>query len=376
MKLYSLLIAFCFSLLLISGGCGDSPNGNTETAVESDSLVQITVQQFEADSMETGEVTRRSFEDEIMCNGYIFAPANGIAQISTPISGIVESIRCAMGDYVKKGQVLASISSNELMIIQQEFAETSAKMKRLKLDYERSKSLFEEKIGAEKDFISIESEYKSMVSKYNSLKLRLQLLKLDIIKIEAGDLYAEFPIIAPISGYITNQNMVLGQYIEQQKNLVEIIDVSQLQLQLSVFENEIGNVKTGQAVRFNTMGAPNSSYSATITSISKAINPDTKNVVCTAKISSGESLNLINRSYVEAHIAVSQKEADALPSEAIIKSGKEYFVYIIEQSDSKRYSLRRQKVQIGKVSQGYTEIISARSITKVLVKGVYNLPAQ
>ena len=85
-------------------------------------------------------------------------------------------------------------------------------------------------------------------------------------------------------------------------------------------------------------------------------------------------MNLINQSYVEARIAVNQKQADALPSEAIVKSGKEYFIFVVEQSDSKGYSLRKQKVEIGKVSQGYTEIINAQSIAKVLVKGVYNLP--
>jgi cobalt-zinc-cadmium efflux system membrane fusion protein len=376
MKPHKLFIAFCVPVIFIASGCGESSKNNTETAVESDNLIQITVQQFEADSMNSGELTLHSFEAQVSCNGYITAPPNGIAQVSAPVSGIVESINCAIGENVRKGQVLALIASNDLMMIQQEFTESSAKLKRLKLDYERSKSLFVEKIGAEKDFIAIESEYKSMLSKYNSLKLRLQLLKLDITKIESGDLYAVFPLIAPIYGNITTINLLLGQFIEQQKNLVEIVDVNQLQLQLSVFENEVGKLKIGQNVQFKTTGEASLTKSATLTSISKTINPESKTILCTARITSKEGANLINNSFIEARIGVNRKEANALPTEALLKSGKDYYVYEIVKSDKEAYFLKKVKVEIGMTSEGFTEIIGEKALTKVLIKGVYNLPAQ
>lgn len=373
--MYKLLFAI-ITLIFIASGCGKTTKTNTETPVESENLVPVTVQQFEADSMKTGEITRRNFEVEVTSNGYITAPANGIAQVSSPIAGIVESIRCLMGENVRKGQVLAMISSNELMITQQEFTESSAKLKRLKADYERSKSLYDERIGAEKDFIAIESEYKSMLSKYNSLKLRLQLFKLDVTKIESGELYAQFPLISPINGSVTSQNMILGQFVEPQKNLVEIIDVSQLQLQLSVFENEIGKLKPGQTIRFSISGETSASHNATLLSISKTINSETKTILCTAKITNTHGISLINRSYVEAHIAVNHKEANALPSEAILKSGKDYYVFVVQKSDAQTYFLRKVKVKTGMVSNGFTEILGSESLTKVLIKGIYNLTVQ
>ncbi len=361
-------------MLFIAAGCGNQSTTVPETEAESGDMVEISIAQFEGDSMKTGEISIQKFEDEVICNGNITAPANGIAQISTPISGIVESISCVMGEYVQKGQPLCMISSNELMVIQQEYTETAARLKQLKTEYERSKSLFDEKIGAEKDFIATESEYKVMLSKYQSLKLRLQLFKLNISKIEAGELYSLFPVISPINGYITSQNMVLGQFIEQQKSLVEIVDVNQLQLQLSVFEKETGKLKIGQNILFKTMGEATAEHSAMLTSISKTIDPVSKTILCLAKITDKKGVNLVNRSYIEARITVNQKEANALPSEAILKSGKEYFVYVVEKSDKQVYVLRKQKVEIGKTSNGFTEIIGNPDFTKVLIKGVYNLP--
>jgi len=376
MKLTKFIISVFILLIFITSGCSDSLKTGENAANEAGHLVQITKKQFVSDSMKIGAPTLQYFEDEIRCNGYIIAPANGMAQISAPLSGIVETINCSIGDYVRKGQILCSLSGNELMLLQQDFAETSAKLERLKSDYDRSKSLFNEKIGTEKDFIAIESDYKAMKSKYQSLKIRLELLKLNVSKIEAGELYSAFAVISPISGYITNLNLVLGQFTEQQKNLVEIIDVSQLQLQLSVFENDINKLKTGQNIGFNSLGEPASVHSAVLASIGKTINPESKTIQCLAKIKNENMDNYIYRSYIEARIIVNHKEAKALPNEAIIKAGKDFYVFVVEKYDNQMYDLRKEKITIGQVSKNFTEIIGGEDLTQVLIKGVYNLPVE
>jgi len=360
-------------LILLATGCGKSSKNTEADKAESDERITVTVNQFKSDSMAIGSISTQTFEDEVRCNGYISAASNGIAQVGTPIAGIVESVNCSLGGFVKKGQLLCMISGNDLMALQQEFTETSARLRRLKSEYERSKSLYDEKIGAEKDFISAESEYKATKSKYLSLKLRLELLHLNVAKIEAGDLYASFSIISPINGYITKQNLVLGQFIEQQKLLVEIVDVSLLQIQLSVFEKDIAKLKPGQTVNFSSPGENSFYNKATLVSIGRAVDPDNKTVTCVATIKSSQQTNLINQSYIEALITVHSSEAVALPSEALIKSGKDYYVLLVEKSDNEVYYLRKQKVTIGRISKGYTEITDNIEQAKVLVKGVYNL---
>jgi len=362
-------------LIFIVLGCGRSEKAKDTVASDTFHFVQITKKQFESEGMKIGEPTLQFFADAVRCNGYIMAPPNGMAQISTPLSGIVQTINCSVGDYVRKGQVLCLLSSNEIMLLQQDFAETSANFKRTKSNYERSKSLYNEKIGSEKDFLATESDYYALRSKYQSLKLRLELLQLNVSKIEAGVFYASFPLISPINGYITIMNIVLGQFTEQQKALMEIVDAGQLQLQLSVFENDICKLEPGQGINFNSLGETASVHSATLTSIGKTINPESKTIQCIAKIANEKGITFINRSYIEALIKVDQKEAIALPSDAILKSGKDYFVYVVEKQDDQSLDLRKVKVDIGRVSKGFTEIVGGNDLSKVLVKGVYNLPA-
>jgi len=53
-------------------------------------------------------------------------------------------------------------------------------------------------------------------------------------------------------------------------------------------------------------------------------------IVCTAKILDEDMGNFINNSFVKASIIVSQKEVQAIPNDAIVKSGDDYYVFIVE----------------------------------------------
>ncbi len=374
MLLHNTIKAATIIMVLLATGCANVSNNNEDEIIESDHLIQITQEQFDSDNMKIGEVIIHNFEDAVICNGYITAPTNGMAQISTHISGKVETIDCSLGDYVKKGQVLSTLSSNELIILQQNFIETSAKLISLKADYERRKALINENIGAQKDFVAAESAFKVITAKYQSLKLQLELLTLNVGKIEDGELYSVFPVIAAIDGYITSINIVLGQNIDPAKNLMEIVDVNKLQLQLSVFENDVVHLEIGQNIRFNSLGEQNSIHNAILTSVGKTINPESKMIQCIAKIINEDASDFINRSYIEASIIINQNKAAALPNEAIVKSGKDYYVFVVEKIDNQTYFLQKVKVVIGRTSKGFSEIINGGDLTKVITNGVYNLP--
>jgi cobalt-zinc-cadmium efflux system membrane fusion protein len=49
---------------------------------------------------------------------------------------------------------------------------------------------------------------------------------------------------------------------------------------------------------------------------------------------------------------------------------------VLENSDAENYSLRKEKVEIGRVSTGFTEIISTEELTNVIIQGVYNLSVE
>ncbi len=374
MKIFNYIYGILLAAILSFSGCGSSTNPGAENAAEPEKLLKLTIQQFETEKMKLGEVSNQHFESLVKCNAYITSPAGAMARVSTPVPGIVESVNCSLGNYVKKGQVLCRLSGNEFITLQQDFIESAAKLKRAKADYDRIKALYDEKIGAEKDFIAAESDYTILNAKYNSVKMRLQQLGLNTVSIGNGDIVPAFQLLAPINGFVTDMNLVIGQYIESMQTIIEIVDVSRLQLQLSVFETDISKLKPGQNVRFQSSGGSTLPYSAVLTSIGKSIDHESKTIECLANIKSESGMNLISGSFVEANIIVEQYDANALPDEAIVKSGDDHFVFVVERSDATAYYLRKVKVETGMISAGFTELKQSEQLTKVLVSGVYNLP--
>ncbi|PKQ61863.1 hypothetical protein BZG02_14655 [Labilibaculum filiforme] len=374
MKKHSILAYIFISISLFA--CKQKTASTNPAINDGEQFIQISQKQFLANEMEIGTLSLHSFADIIACNGYVSAPPNGIANSSTPISGIVKSIQVTAGDYVKKGQVLCEIESNDFIALQQDFSETAALLHGLTADYERNKALYSEKIGAEKDLISSESIYKATKAKFESLKLKLQVLKLDSNKIKEGQFYSSLAITSPISGYITKYNLMLGQFTEQQKSLFEIVDPNQLQIQISVFEKDIHQLKIGQKLQFKTQNNSNEAFTAHLSAIGKGIDPQTKSILCLAKIDDNTKGKLFNGSFIEAEITTNEKNAEALPSQAIIKSGTDHYVFVLAKNDEQNYYLRKEKIKIGSESKGFSEILDPQNLAKVIINGVYNISVE
>lgn len=372
-KIYlKIKIVLLFSIIL---GCSQSTNLEDNSS-DDNQLIHINQAQFESEKMQIGEITDFSFEQSINCQGYITSPPNGMIQLNPRLSGKIDEIKCTEGQSVKKGQVLLQISTKELIILQQDYIKASATLKRLEAEYNRKKALHKEDIGAEKDLLLVETEYKIIQAEYKSLQLQLQLLNLNISEIENGAFYNTYPIIAPMNGTITNLDVVLGQFIETQTNLLELIDMNQLQLKISVFEKDIHGVSIGDKVYFNHIDNILTQHLAKIISISKTINPETKAIECIASITRESTSNHINGAFVEAKIIVDTKTSKALPLESILKKNKKNFVYAVKQQNKDGVYVDIVEIYTGNKSKEFVEVLDTNFNEQVLLTGIYNLPSE
>ena len=212
--------------------------------------------------MELGKPMPITFSESITFTGIIAPSANGKAQISLPIMGVVDKIYCSIGQHITKGQLLFEISGTELIDLQKEFAESAAINKRLKSEYDRVNELYKENIGTQKELIFAESTYKTEQARYMALKLKLDKIGLDIKQIEDGSFYKSFSIVSPINGYIIAIDATIGQFIERQSVVAEIVDADQFQLKISVFEKDVNKLKMGQSILFYLMDDNKKTYHA------------------------------------------------------------------------------------------------------------------
>lgn len=370
-KLITAIIPFVFVL-----GCSDTAK-NEQTAEDNpDKLIEISQEQFSVNDMQIAKPGKHDFESIVDCNGYIVASPNGMANISTQISGIVKRINVSAGDYVRKGQILCQLTSNEFISLQKDFAESSAKLKRLSLDYERSKELHKEKIESAKNFMAVESDYKVMQAMYKALKMQLQLLNLNTDKIEKNEFYLSYPVVAPISGQVSDIFINLGKYAQQQEDLMVVVDANLLQVKISVFEEDVNDLKAGQTVKFSTVNREGTVYTAVLKNIGKSINTETKTINCLAKIDKGQQAVFVNNSFVKVQIITDTQEAVSIPNEAIISSEDANYVLNLVKTENGNYFFEKVKVKTGRKTKQFTEILVGEGLTEILSKGVYNLQVE
>ena len=112
------------------------------------------------------------------------------------------------------------------------------------------KSCLEERVTSEKDFLKAESEYHVLLAKVGGLKAQLEMINIDPRKVENGQISASASILAPISGFVTDQELVLGQSIDHEDAVIELIDTDLLQLNIHVFESDLANMQPGQELIF------------------------------------------------------------------------------------------------------------------------------
>jgi cobalt-zinc-cadmium efflux system membrane fusion protein len=357
-----------FSFLLLSS-CHSSTT--EEKKSDPEPLIEITANQFNTEEMKLGESLRTEFDELVNCHGNIISKPGGLARISAPISGYIRKIYFTPGEKVAKGQVIFEIGGNEVIELQKDFSETSSMLMRVKSEYERLKSLYSENVGTEKEFIMAQSEYKVTQARHSALMMKIAALGLDPASVESGKFSDAFLLRSPLTGYLSVVNVSLGQYSTQESTLAEVFDPSQLVLRIAVFEKDIFSLSEGQKLVFRIIGDKNE-YSATIKLLGKSIDNDTKTILSYADIDDISQKKFINNTYVEARVITSRDSVNAVPEEAILKSGEDRYVLAFVRQENDIYYFRKLKVTTGRSINGLTEVTNEVD-GQILLKGAYNL---
>ena len=120
-----------------------------------------------------------------------------------------------------------------------------------------------------------------------------------------------------IDGFVSKVNVNIGKYVNPADVLFELVNTSDIHLNLKVFEKDIEKLGMGQKIAFTLSTRPNKIYEAEIFALGKAFDLDTRSVKVHAKII-GTHEGLLTGMFVEARIATDSKMVDALPDEAFV----------------------------------------------------------
>ena len=370
---------FILVAVLFMFSCGDSEKENSEEPAtsSSDGGIQLSFAQFEGSDMELGKIEENSFPVSIETTGMIDVPPENKAMVSSFADGYVRETPLLIGDEVKKGQFLVSLENPDYVQMQQDYLDAMQQMNYLKSEYQRQKTLLEEKITSERNFLRAESEYKRNLAKYQALRKKLQMLNLNPDAVEKGNISSTIRIYAPISGSITEMNINNGMYVSAADELMQIIDRDHLHIELNVFEKDVMKIKKGQDIRFSIPEANTDTIKGEVHLVGTSISEEKRTVKVHGHFKDEQKKNsLATGMFVEAEIIIDKRKAKALPAESIVSLDNTNYVLVLDSKTDSNYTFKRRKVLPGDTFNGFTIIKNSADFnqdTQFLTKGAFTL---
>jgi HlyD family secretion protein len=198
-------------------------------------------------TFETVKVERGKISNTVTATGTIEAVTS--VDVGTQVSGIIDKVYVDFNQRVKKGQMLALIDKQQLEAQRQQseasLAQAQAQLTYQEANYNRLKALFEKKLIAQ-------SDYDQALYNYENAKANVKNAKSSYDKTLVNLNYAN--ITSPIDGVVLNRAVEEGQTVAASFNtptLFTIVnDLTQMEVETSVDEADIGKVKKGQRVEF------------------------------------------------------------------------------------------------------------------------------
>lgn len=289
------------------------------TVFAAEQTVQLTPTQIEKLGVVQGNLTRISEIPVLYAPATVLIPPNNEYVVSATQAGIISQLNAALGDEVKKGDILAQINSPNLLSLQSNYLKAASALQLANSAYSRDKSLA-------KDGIIANRRVQETQSAFNAATLEVQEAKrlLEIAGGSAnGQLNSQLSIRSPISGAVIDRMVTAGTRIDELTPLYRVANLQTLWLEIAIPQERVSEIKIGDLVAIE-----NTPLKAEISLIGQNVNLENQTVLARAviknaakQIRAGQKLNVqISQS--------SSKNVFKVPNTAIAQNDGKAFVFL------------------------------------------------
>jgi len=343
MKIFNILIAAILMITLLAG-CGKKKKEGEENATSVPPAKEVsggeeeheegssTIATITADQMKAVGITLGSFESKnltatIKANGKLRVPNNNKANATSLYGGVIKTLKVQLGDYVRKGQVIATIENPQFIQLQEEFLTVASRITLAEQEMQRQKDLNEGNAGALRNLQNASTELNTLRTRRASLYRQVQLMGINPSSVSATNLRAALVVTSPVSGTVSAEFAKIGSYVDVSSPVVEIVDNSLLHLDLQVFEKDLPSIKVGQIVNFTLTNNATNTYTAKVFNIGSSFENESKTVAVHCTVT-GNKTGLIDGMNITGMVSVENVSSATVPNEAIVEADGKNYIFI------------------------------------------------
>lgn len=398
-----LVAFFAFNACTNNHKEGDGHNHGTEAETttdeheeEEENVAVLTDEQMKAVGIEIGSIEQKQLSATLKANGALRVPNSNKANATSLFGGVIKSLNVEIGDFVRKGQVIATISNPQFIQLQEEYLSINSRIEFAEQEVARQRELNEGNAGAKKNLQSATTELNTLRTRKASLQQQIQMMGINPASLSNSNLKSSLVVTSPISGTVSNVFAKIGSYVDVSSPIAEIIENTALHLDLQVYEKDIPLIKIGQKIDFVVTNNPNKTYSAEVYSIGSSFSGESKTIAVHSKIT-GDKAGLIDGMSITGMVSLDDVLSTAVPNDAIVNADGKYYIFLVKEREEEAHDHKegeahdhnhgsekgtqfvRMEVVKGATQLGYTAITPVSEIphgAHIVVKGAFFVNAK
>lgn len=296
-------------------------------------------------------VTKGMAHKTVRLDGKIEADERQVNSQTSHVPGRIEKLTINFtGQYVTKGSPVAYVYSPDLVTAQEELFEA-------------------------REIKETQPElYRASYEKLKNWKLtNAQIEKI----LDSGELKEQLPILADVSGYVTEKLVSTGDYVKRGETIFKIADLSTIWVLFDVYESDIPWIDKGDKVTFTVASLPGETFSGKISYVDPVI--DSKTRVAKARVEvNNPDLKLKPEMFVsgEVEAGLSGTEEDiVVPQSAVMWTGKRSVVYVKTSTEDNVSFIMREVLLGPDLGNSYIVKEGLKAGEEIAVNGTFSIDA-
>ncbi|AEI67187.1 efflux RND transporter periplasmic adaptor subunit [Corallococcus macrosporus] len=253
-----------------------------EAARGHDALVTLTPEAARAAQVSLATAQVKPLVSGLSVPARITFTQGGVAKVASRVPGRLDSVAVALGQKVKRGQVLGYLDSPELGQARADYLSAATKARVAESNFKREEELLAKGITSEREMREAESAFVTAQAERNAADGRLHALGLsdeEIALLRGNDHYSSrFPAISPLNGTVVEIQGTLGQAVEATTPLFTVADLTQLWAMLDLAESQLSRVQTGQRVALTVQALPGQRFEGEVGYIGDIVDEKTRTI--------------------------------------------------------------------------------------------------
>lgn len=275
--------------------------------------VKIAPERLQTIGVRFEEAARQALSQTIRTVGRVEIDERQLARVNIKFEGWIEDLRVsAIGDHVKKHQILFTIYSPDLVATQEEYLLALQGIREL------GQSEFQEVARGAKDLLE-------------ATRRRFQLWDITEDHIQdlerTGEVLRTLPIHSPITGTVLKMEARAGTYVTPGTELYMIADLSQVWIMADIYEYELPSIHIGQLATVTLSYDPDRQLTGTVGFIYPTLDPQTRTAKVRFEVKNPKE-NLKPGMYANVKLTVPLGNRLAIPRDAVLKTGERQIVFI------------------------------------------------